>query len=316
MPPPDYIDKDVGYLMGLMVARGKISESPTRQLIIDFPYRSLKVKGVEKSIEQRSRIIAGLDDTLVRLRELTSADVWKNKQEKSIQLIIDIPRNTIFWRNLKVLAQEKKSYYEFEIPPQIFDADVSVKKEFMRGFADVAGSARAANRDQSGKHRIYLDVLNSNWRLPTQICYMLQDHLGIPVTTIIWGHPNLRDPNLKEYKRGNETAWSREHQIKVYAEDFEEIGLYISHKQEILGELAAFNRKNFGKSSPCSPPKTKIRRKPKHPVEKSKSLPKSIRGRHYDSYWQICCDLGCVRCAKQMRLGKKRTGRKKKKREK
>lgn len=312
--PEDYLDEDVAYLLGLIIARGRINESPVRQLIIDFPYRSLKVRGIKKSIEQRSKIAAGLDDTLDRISELTSASVRKNKQENSIQLVIEIIRNTMFWRNIRVLTQDRNSYYEFEIPVQIFDATQTIQKEFLRGFADVAGSARAANLDQAGKHRIYLDVLNPNWKLPIQICNLIQDKLGIPVPTLTWGHPNIRDPNLKEYKKGRKTAWSREHQVKVYAEDFEKIGFYIPHKQEILKELAEFNRKNFGESSFCSPPKGKTKRKPKHPEEKSNSVPKEIRGQHFNSYWQICCALGCVRCAKQSTLTKKRGRPKRKKR--
>ena len=41
--------------------------------------------------------------------------------------------------------------------------------------------------------------------------YML-DFLEI---SIDWGHPNTRNGNLKDYNRGREQAWAREHQLKV-----------------------------------------------------------------------------------------------------
>jgi hypothetical protein len=94
----------------------------------------------------------------------------------------------------------------------------------------------------------------------------------------------------------------------------------MSHKQEILEELAEYNRKKgFDKAKFCSPPKRK-RSKPKHPSENSEKLPPEIRGKHYDSCWQICADIGCIRYANfmkdQKRISKWAKPRKKKSRKK
>jgi len=323
-PLLDYIDPDVAYFIGLVTARGEITDTGrVKRISIEFPFRNLKVEGIKKAITQKDKILLSLDNVINRINELTDVNVRKEESEHSVYLIIETLKNTMFLRNTKVLMKKKSSYYEFEVPDQIFQADESIKKEFIRGFADVAGSARWANRNRWGKCRVYLDVLNSplNWRLPVQICHLLQDHLGIPVDVIQWGHPNTRDPNLKEYNQGRKDAWAREHQIKVFADDFEKIGFYMYHKQEILEELAEYNRKKrFKKAKFCNPPKRK-RKKPRHPSENSKKLPQEIRGKHYDSYWQICADLGCIRYANfmknQKRLGKwvrskKKTRRKKK----
>lgn len=79
----------------------------------------------------------------------------------------------------------------------------------------------------------------------------------------------------------------------------------MSHKQEVLEELAEYNRKRkFDKAKFCSPPK-KRKNKMKHPSEKSDKLPQELRGKHYNSYWQICADLGCVRYANFMQNQKK-----------
>mgnify|MGYP000020472284 CR=1 FL=1 len=179
-----------------------------------------------------------------------------------------------------------------------------IKKEFLRGFADVV-SARYSNRNRWGKCRIYLDVLNPNWRLPVQLCHLLQDYLHVPVDTITWGHPNIRDPKLKDYRNGKRHAWAREHQIKIFADDFKQIGFYMEHKQEILEELAEYNEvKGFEKAKYCDPPK-EIRKKPRHPEENSDKLPETLRGRHYDSSWQICADLGCWRYNNYIRKQKR-----------
>jgi hypothetical protein len=310
-PIIDYIDPDVAYFIGLVTARGEITDTGRiKRISIEFPFRNLKVEGIKKAITQKDKILLSLDRVINRVNELTDVNVRKEESEHAVYLIIETLKNTMFLRNTKVLMKGRSSYYEFEVPDQIFQVDESIKKEFIRGFADVAGSARWANRNRWGKCRVYLDVLNSpsNWRLPVQICHLLQDHLGLPIDVIQWGHPNTRDPNLKEYNQGRKDAWAREHQIKVFADDFEKIGFYMSHKQEILEELAEYNRKNrFKKAKFCNPPK-RVRKKPKHPSENSKKLPQEIRGKHYDSYWQICADLGCIRYTNfmknQKRLGK------------
>jgi hypothetical protein len=306
----DYLDPDVAYYIGLVTARGTISDSGgVKRITIEFPFKNLKVQGIKKSIIQENEILLSLDKAISRVSELTECTIRKEKTAHAVQLIIETLKNSIFIRDTKMLMKDKTSYYEFEVPDQIFGADTATQKEFVRGYADVAGSARAANVNIAGKHRVYLDVLNSpsNWKLPVQLCYLLQDCLDVPVDVIQWGHPNMRDPSLKEYKAGRKDAWAREHQLKVFADDFERIGFYMSHKQAVLEELAQYNRTKFGKAKFCSPPKRK-KSKPKHPAENSDKLPDQIRGKHYNSYWEICADLGCARyanfMAKQNKLGK------------
>jgi hypothetical protein len=304
----DYIDEDVAYLLGLITARGEITtRSGVKRIAIEFPFRNLEVVGINKEITQKDKILLSLDNVISRINELVDVNIRKVENSQSVFLVLETLKNTMFLRNIRMLMKEKSSYYEFEIPTQIFDAPDTVKKEFVRGFADVAGSARWANRNKWGKCRVYLDVLNSpwNWRLPIQMCYLLQDHLKIPVEVIQWGHPNMRDPKLKDYKVGRKDAWAREHQIKIFADDFVKIGFYMSHKQEILEELAEYNQtKRFQKAKFCTPPKGK-KPKRKHPAEKSEKLPPEIRGKHYDAYWQICIDLGCIRYANLVKCHKK-----------
>lgn len=304
----DYIDPDVAYFVGLVTARGEIAEARrVKRISVEFPFRNLKVEGINKKITQKDQILLSLDKAIDRVSELADVNMRKSETENSVFLIIETLKNIIFFRNTKMLMKGKTSYREFEVPDQIFQSDELIKKEFIRGYADVAGSARWANRNKWGKCRVYLDVLNSphNWNLATQICHLLQDHLRIPVDVIQWGHPNTRDPNLKEYENGRKDAWAREHQIKVFADDFVKIGFYMSHKQEILEELASYNKKKpFNKAKFCTPLRAKGS-KPKHPSEKSRKLPPQIRGKHYDSYWQICCDIGCVRYAEFMKSQEK-----------
>ncbi len=115
------------------------------------------------------------------------------------------------------MMEGKPSYYEFNIPKQIFDSDEEIQREFLRAYADVAGSARFSNVNRLGKCRVYLDVMNSNWKLPTQLCWLIQDHLEIPVDTITYGHPNLRDPKLHEYKAGRHDAIKSRYSLTIFS---------------------------------------------------------------------------------------------------
>lgn len=138
-------------------------------------------------------------------------------------------------------------------------------------------------------HRIVLPVQHDDWKLPIQVCRLLQVHLGVPVQHILWGHPNLRDPN----RRGKQ--WAKEHRIRVYAEDFLPVGFHFRFKQEILEEMARWNKREGGAPSrACNPlARHRIKIKKKHKEEASKNLPDELRGKHFNAYFHICRALGC-----------------------
>lgn len=300
----DYLDEDVAYFLGLIVARGEIVEGRiATSILTTFPYRNLEVEGISKSYKNPVELSLGLDRILNRIAGL-GANVRKETQEKAVQLVIESKKRSLFMRVLTMFLGKEKSYLEFHIPKQIFDADRSIQKEFMRGYSDLAGSARLSNQFIDGRHRIYVDILNSNWHLPVELCHLLQDKLNVPVQTIDWGHPNIRDGNLEEYKAGRTHAWAREHQLKVFAEDFAPIGFYMRHKSEILKELAEYNKRKYSRTSKfCSPPKRISEKKPHHPAENDEALPHNIRGKHFDSYRQVCEASGCYRYKLQAKLG-------------
>lgn len=297
-----FLDPDMAYLLGLIVGRGTIRESGgMRQLIIEYPFRSLEAKGLTKSFDTKDKISLSLDETINRLGELTESAPKKVVSDKAVSIILESTKNSLLWRNINKLLEGKTSFREMEIPKIIFEAEEEIKKEFLRGIADVTGSIGTGGRDQAGRHRVYISILNDNWKLPIQICKLLQDKpLEIPVNTIDWGHPNIRNGHAKEYNKGREQAWAREHQLKVYAECFEPVGFRIMHKNEILKELAQYNREHFGSRSvkPCIPEKKRQKTREIHPEENSNKLPKELKGKHCDTYWQVCIELGCKQFTK------------------
>lgn len=288
-PLNDYLDGDLSYLLGLLVARGTmINSNQIRQITIEFPFVSLRTTGITKDFNQEQSIRLGLIDIQERLAELLETDIQQIKQANSINLVIKFMRNNLIWRDLLLLLNNQTSFSHFQVPSVFFDPECPLdwKKEFIKGFADVAGNIRSSN-NYFKRHRVRLDVLNfpTNWELPVQICTLLQEHINIPVQLITWGHPNLG------------RQW-REHQINIFANSFLEVGFTFPHKQEILEEFAKWNNDNLPpyNYSPC--PGIKPLKKSKDSTsdeDNSEKLDTKLVGNHYDSYWQICRALGCQR---------------------
>ena len=294
-----FLDQDMAYLFGLIAGRGILKDSRgLKQIIISFPYKSLEATGVSTVFNQRDKILISLDPIINRIGELAGQTPQKVPAQKNIDIAIDLPRNNLLWRNIRALANSNDSFRNIEIHRKIFDSSEVIKKEFVRGFADVTAYARKGNVFIDGRHRIYFEIHNANWKMPVQLCTLLQsDPLNIPVQTIDWGHPNIRNGNAKEYNLGRKNAWAREHQLKVFAEAFQSIGFRITHKNAILKEMAEYNGTHYSntKNKLCTPPKRIRQQKVEHPQENSDRLPSQLKDKHFDSYWQVCRDLGCVR---------------------
>lgn len=288
----DYFDADVAYLLGLITARGQILEQPSDyRIIIQFPGSAITVQGVQTTFDQPTEIKLGLLEISNRLRTLleTDIDLPTSTESDDHTLVISFRKRNMIWRNLRLILGEASYFGSFEVPEVVRSADTPVEyvREYLRGFADVAGNVRPANRYVDGRNRVRLDILNypTNWRLPVQLCHLLQERLEIPVQLITWGHPNLgRD--------------FREHQLNVFAVPFLKVGFTFRHKQRVLEELAEQDTQNFPQAVylPCPGERRISRPKPADTREQdSNRLPPELVGKHFDAYWQICRALGCPR---------------------
>lgn len=291
----DYIDGDVAYFLGLIIGRGTISDSQgIRQLTIEFSYSSLRVQGISSDFDQETAIRLGLSEIRERLLDLLDTDIKVIRREGGVDFVIRFIRNNMIWRNITLITNGATGYPYFNIPAIFFDKELPSewKREFLRGYADVAGNVRHANRYVDGRHRVRLDVLNypSNWRVPIQLCSLLQEHLNTPVQLITWGHPNLgRD--------------FREHQLNIFANPFLKIGFSFEHKQKILEEFADWDIQQIKNTDyyPCPGIRSIRKEKPfDHDEHNKEKLDSVLIGNHYDAYWQICKALGCSRLEHQI----------------
>jgi hypothetical protein len=132
------------------------------------------------------------------------------------------------------------------------------------------------------------------------ICNLLLS-IDIPVQNIDWAHPNMRDGNLKKYNEGKVNFWKKEHQIKIWANEFLPIGFAVIHKNNALQSLATelmkgieAEGKNVVKETHRFYWEKRERNKNKyhHPSESDEFIPIEIRNKHYNSWQAIAHDLG------------------------
>ncbi len=282
----NFLTPDISYLLGLITGRGEVqSTHEIKKIVIDFEYRSLESKAISRIFDQKLHIQTSLDPIVLRLQNI-GINTQKVVSQSKLSLVLRWQTEDIAWLFIKFLINGTRfNFHEFQIPEPVFDASDANKREFLRGVSDVTAYVRKSNVAHTGKHRVYVEISNRNWYLPAQLCQLFQ-MLEVPIQYIGYGHPNMRG--------GKATSWAKEHQIKIYAEDYERIGFYISHKNEALLDLAEFNNTNFPKQQPlCNGEVSRPRTKINHDHETHDKLPPEINGQHFNSYKEICKCLGC-----------------------
>ena len=298
----DYLDADVAYLLGLIAARGQLSKNNGGwRLMIQVPHSYLETD----ELSERQRLIGSLNKIINRIGGLTGNNPTLTEGTNVTDISYESSRNTLFFRDLKLLLGDATGYENFSVPQPLFDGPDDVKREFLRGYGDIAAKVRKSNEYFLGLNRVYIDILSVNWKLPTQLCHLLQDHLKIPVQTLTWGHPNLRDKATKPWTK-------REHQVKVFCDAYLPIGFYLDHKHKQLEAFARKNRQIRVKGGPkpheCDPETKSRGRNPRHPDEGNADLPKSLRGKHFNGYREICTKIHCWRWEQKQKKQKRLPG--------
>ena len=187
------------------------------------------------------------------------------------------------------------------IASEVFNFTLDERKQFVKGFADVTGYIRRSNYAfKEPQYRVYFEI-PQNWELVIDFCNLLKS-VDIPVQAIDFAHPNMRDGNLKKYNEGKLDFWKKEHQVKVWAIEYEPIGFAVIHKQEALKYFAnkhkTFIEVQQGKKTKDITHRyyweidERNRTKPMHPKENDEFIPEKIRGKHYNRWQDIASDLG------------------------
>lgn len=291
------LNPEIAYLLGMIVGKGEVvrGNSETR-IIINIPHKNLTIEDQNTQLSVKASLL----DIVGRLKPLIGADLTTDTSNSNVAVLyFSKPNEDYLMRSSNSYLRNITSWRQSRIPNEIFENDsTDIKKEFLRGIADVTGHTRKSNLayGQSYNHRVYLEIMD-NWDMTIDISNLLKS-LDIPVQTIRFAHPNLVDTSAKDYSKGVRNY--KEHQIKVWAEEFEKIGFNIEHKNKLLKKYADENRENWDKSTPIEKSHHKFywetrkieKAKPKHPDENNPRIHPKIRGKHFDSWREIARELG------------------------
>ena len=287
------MNNEMAYLLGMILGNGEIQRGTSSTTVtIDIPFKNLYT---DDNKDVAVYVKASVVDIRTIVEPLVGNSLVVSEMSHSTKVSFSKPNTDYVIREILRLVGAGRHHSKMRMSSEMFGMSADEKKSLLRGVADVTGYIRRSNiaYGQEGAHRVYIEI-PGNWYMVIDIANMLKD-VDVPVQTIDFGHPNFRDGNLVKYREGRVNFWKKEHQVKVFANEFLSIGFNVKHKQDALvkyaDELLEF----------IDPVKThkfywekKIRRmiRPRHPAESDPSLPSEIRGRHFESWTDIAGALG------------------------
>ncbi len=284
---------EMAYLVGMILGNGEIQRGIDKTTVtIDIPYKNLYTDDmkdiavyVKASILDISRII----------KPLLSCELIVSETKHSTKVSFSKDNDEYVIREIVRLIGAGRHHSTMRMNPELFDITTDEKKALLRGIADVTGYIRRSNvaYGQEGAHRVYIEI-PGNWYMVIDIANMLKE-VDVPVQNIDFAHPNFRDGNLVKYREGKTLFWKKEHQVKIFANEFLPIGFNIKHKQaslekyseELLEFLDPEKTHKFYWEKPI-----KRKERPVHPGENDPFIPKEIRGRHFESWADLARCLG------------------------
>ena len=216
----------------MILGNGEIQRGTDKTTVtIDIPYKNLYTDDlkdiavyVKASILDISRII----------KPLLSCELIVSETKHSTKVSFSKDNDEYVIREIVRLIGAGRHHSTMRMNPELFDITTDEKKALLRGIADVTGYIRRSNvaYGQEGAHRVYIEI-PGNWYMVIDIANMLKE-VDVPVQNIDFAHPNFRDGNLVKYKEGKTLFWKKEHQVKIFANEFLPIGFNIKHKQASL----------------------------------------------------------------------------------
>lgn len=283
---------EIAYLIGLLYGNGTYVEHENDTVFsIEFPH---KKQTTESGGNVQVYVMASVADIQRVLLPLVGTSLNHTQQDSKTVIFFSLPNADPLRILLVSYLGTARSHIDFRLDQRVFDAfSYDEKMALLRGFSDATAYIQKGNeyRGIDGQHRVFIQI-PVNWMMVVDICNLLKV-VGIPVQNIDWGHPNIRDGNLSYYNRGMHNSWKKEHQIKIWANEFSPIGFTVRHKQEAL--------RHFADNMSIEPRLThrfyweiqsRNQTKPIHPCENDTYIPSSIRGRHFNGWKEIADALG------------------------
>lgn len=287
------MNTEMAYLLGMILGNGEIQRDNLQtRVTIDIPHKNLYTDDLK---DVRVYVKASTVDIRSIVEPLIGHSLTVTQDKRSTILTFVKSNDEYIMREILRFIGGGRHHSTMRMNLDLFSITADEKKSLLRGIADVTGYIRKSNiaYGQEGAHRVYIEI-PGNWYMVIDIANMLRE-VDVPVQTIDFGHPNFRDGELKKYNQGKPYFWKKEHQVKIFANEFLPIGFNIKHKQDALEkyseELLEFidpakTHKYYWEKS--------IRRqtRPVHPHENDPYLPEEIRGKHFESWTDLARMLG------------------------
>lgn len=289
---------EMAYLLGMVTGNGEIQRGNADTTIsIEIPHKKLETEFqndvsiyVRASITDIRQVLEPLLGTSLIFAQNPNVSLLSFRKANEDYLMREV---------LRYLGGATSSE-NVRISPEVYHFTFDERKQFVMGFADVTGYIRRSNYAfTEPNYRVYFEIPH-NWDLVIDFCNLLKS-IDIPVQAIDWAHPNMRDGNLKKYNEGKTDFWKKEHQVKVWALEYQPVGFVVIHKQQALDYFAEQQKRPYileGKDPSIRLHRyyweltQHIKHKPLHPGENDDFIPERIRGKHYDSWTEIAADLG------------------------
>lgn len=292
------MNNEMAYLLGMITGNGQIQRGATETTIsIDIPHKKLETEFqkdvgiyVKASITDIREVLEPLLGTALSFTQNNTISLLSFRKANEDYLMREIFR----------YVGGATTSDNIRISPEVYKFTYDERKQFVKGFADVTGYIRRSNYAFSEpNYRVYFEIPH-NWGLVVDFSNLLKS-IDIPVQAIDWAHPNMRDGNLKKYNQGKPDFWKKEHQVKVWALEYQPVGFVVLHKQQALDYFAEEQKKPYVLSGRDPADRLhryyweitqRVREKPSHPGENDDFIPDEIRGKHYNSWTEIAEDLG------------------------
>ena len=226
----------MSYLLGMILGNGEIQQDKAETTVtIDIPYKNLYTNDFK---DVAVYVKASTVDIRSIVEPLIGYNLIVTETKHSTKLSFSKPNNEYVMRELIRLIGASRHHSAMKMNEELFSMSTDEKKSLLRGIADVTGYIRKSNIafGQDGAHRVYIEI-PGNWCMVIDIANMLKA-VDIPVQTIDFGDPNFRDGNLIKYNEGKRNFWKKEHQVKIFANEFLPVGFNIKHKQDALEKYA------------------------------------------------------------------------------
>ena len=287
------MNTEMAYLLGMILGNGEIQRgSNETRITIDIPHKNLYTDDLK---DVKIYVKASTVDIRAIVEPLIGHNIIVTQNKRSTVMSFVKLNDEYITREILRFIGGGRQHSTMRMNPELFSLTIDEKKMLLKGIADVTGYIRKSNIafGQEGAHRVYIEI-PGNWYMVIDIANMLKE-VDIPVQTIDFGHPNFRDGELRKYNEGKPFFWKKEHQLKIFANEFLPVGFNIKHKQEALEkyseELLEFiDPTKTHKFYWEKPIHRKIR--PNHPHVNDISLPEEIRGKHFDSWTDVARLLG------------------------